>query len=67
MILNNNRFSYLILIIITVILGIMSQKNDFVPTFFKDILYAVMVYFIMCFIFKNYKPKKTIILALLFY
>jgi hypothetical protein len=64
--LKNNRFSYFILILFTVILGISSRKIVGVPIFFGDILYAVMVYFGMCFLFPNYDQKKTIILALLF-
>jgi hypothetical protein len=63
--LKNNRFSYFILILFTVILGILSRKIDGIPNFFGDILYAVMVYFGMCFLFPNYDQKKTIILALL--
>jgi glycopeptide antibiotics resistance protein len=62
----NNRFSYFTLIIFTVILGILSRKSDSIPSFFGDILYAVMVYFGMCFLFPNYDQKKAIILALLF-
>ena len=62
----NNRFSYFALIIFTVILGIFSRKTDAIPTFFGDILYAIMVYFGICFLFPNYDQKKTIILALLF-
>ena len=64
--LKNNRFSYFILILFTVILGVLSRKIDGIPNFFGDILYAVMVYFGMCFLFPNYDQKKTIILALLF-
>ena len=64
--LKNNRLSYFILIILTVILGILSRKIDGIPTFFGDVLYAVMVYFGMCFLFINYNQKKTAILALLF-
>ncbi|WP_394759423.1 DUF2809 domain-containing protein [Flavobacterium sp.] len=64
--LQNNRFSYLTLIIFTVILGIVSRKIDGIPTYFGDILYAIMVYFGMCFLFVNYNQKRVIILALLF-
>ena len=65
--LKNNRLSYFILIITTVILGILSRNvYDGIPIYFGDILYAVMVYFGMCFIFPNHNQKKTIILALLF-
>ncbi|MEO8234651.1 MAG: DUF2809 domain-containing protein [Flavobacterium sp.] len=64
--LKNNRLFYFVLIILTIILGIISRKIEGIPTFFGDILYAVMVYFGMCFLFPNYNQKQTIILALLF-
>lgn len=64
--LKNNRFLYLIVMILTIILGIFSRKIEGVPTFFGDILYGTMVYFGMCFLFPNCNQRKTIILALLF-
>jgi hypothetical protein len=64
--LKNNRFSYLILIISVIILGILSRMIDGIPTFFGDTLYAVMVYFGMRMIFVNFNIQKTAILALLF-
>lgn len=61
-----NRFSYFILIVLTIALGILSRKIDGVPTFFGDTLYAVMVYFGMRFLFISYSSKKTIVFALAF-
>ena len=58
--LKNNRFSYFILIIFTVILGVLSRKIAGIPNFLGDILYAVMVYFGICFVFindTNHKPN----------
>ena len=37
-----------------------------IPICLGDILYAVMVYYGVCFLFPNYNQKETIILALLF-
>lgn len=62
----NNRTSYFILVVITIILGILSRKIDVIPTFFGDTLYAVMIYFGMCFIFVNSNKKIAQLLALLF-
>jgi Protein of unknown function (DUF2809) len=63
---NNNRSSYFILIIITIVLGILSRKIDGIPTFFGDVLYAVMIYFGMRFLLLNYSKRKAQLFALLF-
>lgn len=64
--LNNNRFSYLILIVLVILLGISSRNINGIPTFFGDTLYAVMVYFGMRLLFINYNFLKTILLAVTF-
>ena len=61
-----SRFSYLILIISIIILGILSRKIDGIPTFIGDTLYAVMVYFGMRMLFINNNLRMTIVLALVF-
>jgi hypothetical protein len=61
-----SRFSYLILIISVIILGILSRKIDGIPAFVGDSLYAVMVYFGMRMLFINYSFKIAIVLALVF-
>jgi len=62
----NNRLSYFILIVVTIILGILSRKIDCIPTFVGDTLYSVMIYFGMRFIFVISKKKIAILFALLF-
>jgi hypothetical protein len=64
--LKNTRFSYLILIISVIILGILSRKIDGIPTFFGDALYSVMVYFGMRMLFINNSFKMTFVLAIVF-
>jgi hypothetical protein len=64
--LKNNRFSYFIIIVSVIMLGILSRKIDVVPTFFGDTLYAVMAYFGMRLLFINNSFVKTITLALVF-
>lgn len=63
---NNNRSSYLILIIITIVLGVLSRKIDGITTFFGDVLYAVMIYFGMRFLFLNYSQRRVLLVALFF-
>lgn len=62
----NNRLSYFILIISTIILGILSRKIEGVPTFFGDTLYAIMAYFGMRLLFIKKSLKKALALALMF-
>ena len=64
--LKNNRFSYFIIIVSVIMLGILSRKIDVVPTFFGDTLYAVIAYFGMRLLFINNSFVKTIALALVF-
>lgn len=64
--LKNNRFSYFIIIVSVIILGILSRNIDGFPTFFGDTLYAVMVYFGMRILFINNSFIKTMALALAF-
>jgi hypothetical protein len=64
--LKNTRFTYFIIIVSVIILGILSRKIDGIPTFFGDTLYAVVVYFGMRFLFINNSSKMTIVLALVF-
>ncbi|WP_395050441.1 DUF2809 domain-containing protein [Flavobacterium sp.] len=64
--LKNNRFSYFILIVSVIILGIVSRTIDGVPSFLGDTLYAVMVYFGIRLFFINNSFIKTMILALVF-
>ena len=56
-----NRFLYLILIIITIILGLLSRKvsglTNVISTYSGDVLWAMMVFFIIAFIFNK---KSTI-------
>ena len=62
----NNRISYFILVVITIILGILSRKIEVIPSFFGDTLYAVMIYFGIRFTFINRNKKIAILLTLLF-
>lgn len=64
--LKKTRFTYLIIIVSVIILGIVSRKMDGVPLFFGDTLYAVMVYFGMRLLFIKESLKKALALALIF-
>lgn len=61
-----SRITYLILIIATIILGLLSRHFKFIPLFIGDILWATMVYFIMRFLFITRTIRFNVITALLF-
>ena len=60
-----NRFSYLIMALTVIIIGIISRTIDFIPLYIGDLLYAVMVYFGIHFLFIRWKKIKSVIIALL--
>jgi predicted neutral ceramidase superfamily lipid hydrolase len=60
------RLTYFILTIATIITGLLSRHFKFIPLFIGDILWALMVYFIVRFLF-IYKPSKSIIIASLLF
>lgn len=49
------RFFYFILVILTIIIGLLSRLIEVIPLWVGDALYAVMMFFIVRFIF----PLKT--------
>jgi hypothetical protein len=61
-----SRLTYFILIIATIIIGLLSRHFKFIPLFIGDILWALMVYFIVRFLFINKASKFVIIASLLF-
>lgn len=61
-----SRLSYFALIGITIIVGLLSRKFVFVPLFIGDILWALMVYFVMRFLFIDEQVKFIVISILLF-
>ncbi len=62
----NNQFSYFIIIVSVIILGILSRIIDGIPIFFGDTLYAAMVYFGMRLFFINNSFIKVSVIALTF-
>ena len=64
--LKKTRFSYFILLISVIILGIISRTIFGIPMFIGDTLYAVMVYFGMRMVFIKLSLTKTTGLALVF-
>jgi hypothetical protein len=61
-----SRISYFVLVLTTIILGLLSRHFKFIPLFTGDILWALMVYFIVRFLFIS-KPLKFIIIASLLF
>jgi Protein of unknown function (DUF2809) len=60
------RIAYFILIFITIAFGLLSRDFKTIPLFTGDILWALMVYFIMRFLFVKKLIKVSIIASLLF-
>jgi hypothetical protein len=60
------RLTYAALIIITIILGLLSRHIKGIPLFIGDVLWAVMVYWMVRFIFINKPVKAAIIVSLAF-
>lgn len=67
-IIDRNRALYVFVIVIVIVLGLLSRKS-FVPSacypYLGDILYALMVYFIVAFIGKNLRPIRVALIAIL--
>jgi hypothetical protein len=61
-----NRITYLILIVIVIVLGLLSRHFAAIPLFIGDILWATMIYFIMQFLFISKPVDFNVIAALLF-
>jgi hypothetical protein len=61
-----SRITYFVLIIATIIIGLLSRHFSFIPLFIGDILWALMVYFIMRFLFIRKSVKFITIASLLF-
>lgn len=59
------RIHYFLIICFIIILGLLSRKMDFIPLFVGDILYAVMIYFIIRFLFIKSLSEKTAIISIL--
>lgn len=56
-----NRAGYIIIVVAIILLGIGSRKIAFIPLCVGDVLYAVLIYFIIRTLFIQ-KPKTTIAL-----
>jgi hypothetical protein len=61
-----SRLTYLSLIVITIILGLLSRHIKGIPLFIGDILWATMIYFVFRFLFIKRHVKFIIIASLLF-
>jgi hypothetical protein len=60
------RITFFALILITIILGLLSRHINGIPLFIGDILWGLMVYFIVRFLFINRTIKWVSIASLLF-
>jgi hypothetical protein len=60
------RISYFLLITLTIIAGLLSRHFKAIPLFIGDILWALMVYFIMRFLLTGKQVKFSVIASLIF-
>ncbi|SDT69584.1 Protein of unknown function [Mucilaginibacter mallensis] len=60
------RFTYFILIIVTIIIGLLSRHYTAIPLFIGDVLWALMVYFIMRFLFIKADITRIVIYSISF-
>lgn len=61
----NRRFLYALLILATICFGLLSRKIKGIPLFVGDVLYAVMIYFMIRFLFSKAKAQKIAFISLL--
>ena len=59
------RFHYAVIVLIIIGLGILSRKLVFVPLFVGDLLYAVMIFYLLRIVFVKASAKKIALAALL--
>lgn len=59
------RLHYLILIIVIIIAGLLSRRSSYIPLWLGDGLYALMMYFIVRFIFLKKKSSFVCLLSLI--
>ncbi|NCD69377.1 DUF2809 domain-containing protein [Mucilaginibacter sp. R11] len=60
------RLLYSVLVVVTIFAGLISRHYTFIPLFIGDILWALMVYFIVRFLFSSKPIKFAGIISLLF-
>jgi hypothetical protein len=58
------RFHYFILTIAIIIIGLLSRQSIMIPLYIGDALYALMMYFIVRFIFLQRPPRFIFLLSL---
>ena len=59
-----SRAHYFIGIILTIGLGLLSRKTSFIPLFIGDLLYAIMIYWIIRFFSPSLLKHKSALIAL---
>lgn len=58
------RIKYFVIVCLIISIGLSSRSLDFIPLIIGDILYAMMIYFIMRFFFLKFRPIKIACIAL---
>ena len=60
------RVIYFYLIVLTIVIGLLSRYFTVIPLFIGDVLWALMVYFIVRFLFISKRLKFAVLISLLF-
>lgn len=60
------RLRYILTVLLVIMLGILSRQFAFIPLFVGDLLYAIMVYFVIRTLFLRVSLPVTAVMALLF-
>lgn len=64
-VMRSRRAQYFMLICVLIILGLVSREISFVPLFVGDILWAIMIFFIIKFIFIDINRKTLFLVSLM--
>lgn len=60
-----SRLLYFLLLSGTIVLGLLSRFIKTIPLFIGDMLYAIMIYFLVRFLFPKARTKTTFLISLL--
>lgn len=61
----NRRVRYFVLICVIILLGLISREISFIPLFVGDVLWAIMIFFLIQFIFIDINIKVLLLVSLM--
>ncbi|TGD59272.1 ribosomal maturation YjgA family protein [Flavobacterium humi] len=60
------RLAYFLIVLLLIAAGLLSRKTAFIPLFFGDMLYAMMIFFVFRMCFLQFSGFKIAFISLLF-